>query len=323
MSELDYTYAVARVRALEISLLTDSDIDGLISARDEEAVLQTLYEKGWGGGETSYTAAELLDAERLKTMKTVKELDIDPSIYRILSYEHLFHNLKAAVKESCTSDDHKGIFYSDTEIPGEEMLKILESKEYSRLPYGMENAAREACETLLHTRNGQLCDIIIDKAALQTIYNEGSGSEEEIIQRYVEDLVAVADIRIAVHGEKTGKTVEFIKDAMVPCKSISIDLLSAASGKGLDSICEYLKGTDYAGGAEALAESMTAFEKWCDNRIIETIQPEKYKAFTAGPVIAYILARESEIKMVRMILLGKANDLPEEFIRERARKMYV
>ena len=78
----------------------------------------------------------------------------------------------------------------------------------------------------------------------------------------------------------------------------------------------------YAGGAEALEESPSAFERWCDNRMIETMRPQKYQAFSVGPLVAYIVARENEIKTVRIILTGKQNQFPEEAIRERIREMY-
>ena len=80
---------------------------------------------------------------------------------------------------------------------------------------------------------------------------------------------------------------------------------------------------DSAEGAQALLESPSAFERWCDNRIIQTISPQKYNAFTIGPVIAYVIARQNEIKTVRIILSGKLNDLPDDSIRERVREMYV
>ena len=40
-------------------------------------------------------------------------------------------------------------------------------------------------------------------------------------------------------------------------------------------------------------------------------------------VIAYVIARQNEIKTVRIILSGKLNDLPDDSIRERVREMYV
>ena len=68
---------------------------------------------------------------------------------------------------------------------------------------------------------------------------------------------------------------------------------------------------------------MTAFEKWCDDQIIEKIKPELYHAFTIGPLAAYVLGRENEIKTVRIIISGKLNDLPEKAVSERIREMYA
>ena len=46
MSE-QYTYAVARIRALEVSLFSDSTIDQLIACQSYDQALQFLEEKGW------------------------------------------------------------------------------------------------------------------------------------------------------------------------------------------------------------------------------------------------------------------------------------
>ena len=124
-------------------------------------------------------------------------------------------------------------------------------------------------------------------------------------------------------SQKTAKSTDFMKRAMAECDSLSVSQLSKAALSGMDAICEYLRGTAYAEGADALAESPSAFERWCDNRIIQTISPEKYHAFTIGPVIAYVIARQNEIKTVRIILSGKQNELPDDSIRERVREMYV
>ena len=110
---------------------------------------------------------------------------------------------------------------------------------------------------------------------------------------------------------------------MAPCASLSVERLSSAALSGMDAICEYLEGIAYADGAEALRESPSAFERWCDNQLMEAIKPQKYNPFSAGPLVAYVLARENEIKTVRIILTARLNELPEEQIRERIREMYV
>ena len=126
-------------------------------------------------------------------------------------------------------------------------------------------------------------------------------AEDDIIREYAESTVAVADIKIAVRSQKTAKSLEFMKNAMAECGSLDVDALCRAALGGVDTIAEYLEGTAYKGGAQALRESASAFECWCDNRIIDDPY-QLYNPFTIGPVVAYVLARENEIKTVRIIL---------------------
>ena len=323
MSDNQYTYAVARIRAKEVSLFSQATIEQLLACKDEKQCLQFLVEKGWGEADTPMEAEAILTREKEKTWELMRELVKDMSVFDVLTYPDLFHNLKAAIKEIATEEINPNIFYKDTAVSGEEMMEIISAKDFSRLPENMREAAKEAYETLLHTRDGQLCDIIIDRAALDAIYQAGKESKDEIIRDYAESTVAVADIKIAVRSQKTAKTMDFMKKAMAECDSVSVELLARAALSGMDAIGEYLSGTAYAEGAQALAESPSAFERWCDNRIIQTIHPQLYNSFTIGPLVAYVLARENEIKTVRIILSGKLNELPEESIRERVREMYV
>ncbi|MDY5577857.1 MAG: V-type ATPase subunit [Lachnospiraceae bacterium] len=319
----NYVYAVARIRSLEMSLFSNAVIDQLISCKNYDSCLQFLVEKGWGDSDTESDAEAMLSKEHEKTWKIMHELAPDMSVFDVLSYPNLFHNLKAAVKQVVIGKTGADIFYDDCGIDGETMVKIIAEKNYQALPKNMQEAARDAYETFVQTRDGQLCDIIVDQAALKAIYEAGKKADDAILKAYAESTVAVADIKIAVRAQKTGKSIDFMKQAMAECASVSVDKLSHAALNGLEGICSYLDETDYSEGAEALRESPSAFERWCDNRIITTIKPQKYNSFSVGPLVAYILARENEIKTVRIILSGKQNGFSDESIRERVREMYV
>ena len=91
----------------------------------------------------------------------------------------------------------------------------------------------------------------------------------------------------------------------------------------MDEIAQYLEGTSYAGGADALKESPSAFERWCDNRMIETLKPQKYEDVFRRASAGLSDREENEIKTVRIILTGKQNGFPGDAIRERIREMYV
>ena len=289
MSDLEYTYAVARIRTKELSLFSAATIEQLLARKSYENCLQFLQEKGWGDSDTPLEAEKILTREREKTWEDIRELVKDMSVFGILDYPNVFHNLKAAIKEVCTEGHSANIFYKDTDPSAEEILEAVRNRDFASLPDFMADAAAEAFETLLHTRDGQLCDVIVDRAALDAIYQAGRAAKDEVIRAYAESAVAVAHAALS----------------------------------GPEAIRDYLAGTDYAEGAEALAVSPSAFERWCDNRIIYTIRPQKYNSFSVGPIVAYALARENEIKTVRIILSGKLNGLSDDSIRERVREMYV
>ena len=65
MSE-QYTYAVARIRALEVGLFSGSTIEQLIACQDYGQCLQFLEEKGWGDSESSGNAEAMLTREEEK-----------------------------------------------------------------------------------------------------------------------------------------------------------------------------------------------------------------------------------------------------------------
>ena len=222
MSKTKYTYAVARIRALEVSLLTNAVIEQLLACKSAEQALQLLVEKGWGDLTAgTLDADEVLNKEEEKMWQTIREVAPDMHVFDVLSLPKLYHNLKAAIKEVCTEVENKNIFYDDCEIPGEEMFELVQNKEFDKLPGNMPATAREAFDTLLHTRDGQLCDLIIDRATLEAMLEAGKKSGEKIIEEYAQTAVAIADIKIAVRSQKTGKNAEFMKKAMVNCSEIN------------------------------------------------------------------------------------------------------
>lgn len=323
MGNLKYTYAVARIRSLETSLLSDAFIGQLMACPDAEQALLLLSDRGWGERTQETDMDAVLREEEKKTWEVLRDVAPDISVFDVMLLPKLYHNLKAAVKQVCTETKGENLFYDDCGISGEEMMQIIGSREFGKLPGNMAGTAKEAMELLLHTRDGQLCDICIDRAALEAIREAGRKSGEPIIDDYADTQVAIADIRIAVRSQRTGKSADFMRDAMAECRGVNKEQLIRAALAGAEEIAQYLEGTSYAGGAQALRESASAFERWCDNRMTESLKPQKYESFSVGPLLGYLVARETEIKTVRIILTGKQNHFPEEEIQERIREMYV
>lgn len=321
MAEKQYTYAVARIRTKELSLLKSAFLEQLLAAKSYAECIQLLSEKGWGDG-TATDAEQILKGEQEKTWALMEELVDDVSVFDVFLYANDYHNLKAAIKMVYLDTERREAFFSHGTVQPETMLKALREQDYSLLPEAMRAPAKEAFDLLLHTRDGQLCDVVVDRAALDAIYAAGKAADHPIIREYAELTVAAADIKIAVRAQKTGKSLDFLKRALAPCDSLDVEQLAKASLEGQDAVYSYLQRTAYADAVPVLQESPSAFERWCDNLIIRDIRPQQYNPFTIGPLAAYILARENEVKTVRIILSGKWNHLREEAVRDRMREMY-
>ena len=323
MGDNSYAFAVARIRVKEKKLLSDADIAQMAAMKDEASVLAFLADRGWGDSQTAAGAEEMLSAEEAKNWALMKELKIDPAIFEVLEYPKLFHNLKAGIKEVLTEGSHEKIFYDIEGLGREEMMQIIREKEYASLPEFMRAAAQEAYEVMVNTRDGQRCDTIVDRGCLEAMLSRSRRMKNGMMKSYVSSQVAVADIKIAVRSAKTGKSYAFLKEALAQCDTLNADGLAQAASRGEEALYAYLQESGYAEAADAIRESPSAFERWCDNRLIETIRPQRMNSVSVSPVVAYYLARENEIRMARIILTAKANGFDEDSIRERVRKMYV
>ena len=325
MSEKQYTYAVARIRAKELSLLNDAFLEQLIAAKSVSEDMALLSEKGWKGRENAdkQDPLDLLSYEEEKTYDTVLSMVDDPHAFDVFLLKKDFHNLKAAVKETYAGKAFADIYVEGGTIEPEQIKEAAKSGDFSTLPDSMKEAGKKALDTLLHYHDGQLCDIIIDRACLDEIKKASDKNKNDLIKRYGELTVALADIKTAVRGAKARKDIAFFKEALAECDTLDVTRLGEAASLGTDDIYDYLENTKYKDAVEALRKSFFAFEKWCNDALMHSIRPEKAHPFTIGPLAAYILARESEISSVRMILTGKENDLPDQMIRERISRTYV
>lgn len=325
MFQKDYTYEVARIRCKELSLFSSAMMEQLLSCKSYDEALRFLADKGWGGSEDFTDAESLLSAEKKLTWQTIGEMVEDMSVFDVMRIADDFHNLKAAIKLIYTNSNlsPERLFLNGGRLEAEVLLSHVRAKDFAALPGRMAAAGQQAYETLTQTGDGQLCDVILDRAALEDILDAGCASGSEVLQEYAQLTVVAADIKIAVRSGQTGKSLEFVRRALAPCPALDTEALARTAVAGPDAVVEYLAQSDFAEAAGALQESPAAFERWCDNLIIRHLQPQKYNPFTVGPLAAFILARENEIKCARMVLSGKLNNLPESTIRERLREMYV
>ncbi len=323
----EYIYAVTRVHMAEQNLLSVQDVEQMISLQKADDVFRFLSDKGWGSAETPANDAEaMLATETEKTWGLIQELAGEVEPFNVFRYSNDYHNVKAAIKLNYVSNgekeqDHYYIPYGTVEL--DKIKKAALEHDFSALPEKLSKAAQEAYDVLVQSSNGQQCDMVLDRAALCDIAQAGEAAGSDVLRRYAQITVDAANIKAAVRCQRMGKKRDFIESALAPAGSLDIKVLKEAAANKLEDIYAYLETTPYASAVEALKTSMAAFEGWCEDEMIRMIRPQRTNYFGLEPLAAFILGRENEIRMARLILSAKINHLSSDSLRERLREMYV
>ena len=322
MRDADYIYAVACIRAKEKTLLNDADIQSMVGMKSEKEVLSYLTEKGWGDGSVGSDMETVLATEEEAQMRLLRTLGVNSEIIDVLFIQELYHNLKAAIKEVRTGLDDGMAFYDHDKYGKDQMLGIIRDKDFEKLPEYMRKIAEEALDFMLTTRDGQRLDMMIDRACLDATIESAKLTKDRFLIEYAETKVLMADIKIAVRAADTRRPLSVIEEALAPVGKLDTKKLAVAAATNRDSVYEFLERVGYHDAVEALKDSFSSFEKWCDDYVMGTLMNQKTNIQSSGPIVAFFLAKQNEIRTARIIMTAKANGFGEDVISERVRKMY-
>ena len=208
-------------------------------------------------------------------------------------------------------------------VPVKLIWEAVSNRSFSRLPTRMQQPGRLAYELLVRASDGQRADALLDRAALETAKGRAEETGSKFAIRLAELMCVTSDLKIALRAVHTGRDERFLQDALCECETLRKSALIAAAGRGAQELTQYLSETAYAACVPVFAKSFASFEKWCDDLLMQQLDEARRVSFGLAPLIAYYVARDAEIKNIRILLSCKRLGLPADQIRERMREAYV
>ena len=311
MSKTKYAYAVAAIKALESSLLSRSEIDRLINSASASEVGAMLTA---AGDETGSIEG---------TWQMIRNYAPDDKGLEILLYKNDFHNVKAVLKAALSGKNAEDYIIRPTNLDIRLLIDSVNTKEYSDLPEYIRAVTEEAYELLTRTLDGQLSDSLIDRAALVAMKKSAEECGSGFMKKYAEYMTVTSDIKIAYRCAKMGKSRQFMESAVCGSEELERDMLIGAALGGVESLFSFLESSAYSEPAALLKESPAQFEKWCDDTLMELAETSRFKTFGSDPLAAFYIAKEAEIKNLRILSVCKESGSDKETITERMRKLYV
>lgn len=332
--EIEYTRFVAQLRVLETRLLSRTQLLRLVEAPDAAAVFRLLAETEYAAavaaaeGPADFEVA--LASELSRVFALLRRNAPEADLVRVLGLAYTWQNLKSALKAALTGAplDERGLIAAGN-LASAELLAIAGGGSLTALPEPFRGAAVAAAGAYGATGDPQEIDFVLDAVRFTSI-GEGARSHGfELLAKVAETTADLVNLRTALRLRLLRADPAALDRAFVPGGRIKRSRLAAAMLLEPEEMIPALAGVPeldvFAAGLAAYrgTGSLAVLEKLMDDRVLSLVGAARYMAFGPDPIIAYLLAKEAEIKNLRIILTGKINQLPDDTIRERLRETYA
>ena len=306
MAQVSYPFAVGRIRVLETRLLDSGKWVRLREASREDAA-RLLAESGYGGGKPGAKAEpeQLIRAETEETHRVIAELSPEPAWTDLFLLPTDAHNIKAIYKGKVLGQDVSRLLVDGGTISPELLRICIENGEYSMLPPAFGAVLEKEYPDLLRF------SAAVDRAVFEHIRQVLKKKKNPLLSRYFEAQVDFTNVvstlravRLHWDGEKLetvllpGGTIPaetFPAALTVPAEGLSAALAKGENASAIDRVLgDYLQSGDITQAEQRFTEERIALLKNGDD-----------SAFSIGPIVCYLMQRETEARQLRVLFAEK------------------
>ena len=333
MPQPSYAYAVARIRALENSLLNYEKTQRMVESASVADALKVLADTGFGAAilsnDTPSDYEAFLKAEIKNAATLIKDISPATELTNLFLLKNDFHNLKVLFKTRILNIDGNYLLVDAGTVPIETLKSSVLANNYISLPSFMKEAAEEIEGMVSVKVDPQKIDLKLDKAMYEHIFSQCKKLGNAFVSGYFERLIDLTNIRTLIRVKKMGEGLELLKEAILPFGSYPFSFYLKALEEPFERLMESLAYSRYDDVTNASIQeflksaSLSLFEKLADDHLLRYIKANKHNPFGIEPIVGYLAAKENEVRFIRTVMVGKANNVSQDRIRERLRELYV
>jgi V/A-type H+-transporting ATPase subunit C len=333
MDKMKFSQVIPRIRVYETKLLDKSKFDRMIDSNSANDALKVLQETEYSSLMTNVKSAddyEVILNEELKRLYQVM-YDISPVKLPVdlMSIKYDYQNIKVILKGIFLKEDLSYLLIPVGSYNVFLLKDSIENSELRDLPPIMREAIEEVLINFENTKDPQMIDIILDKYMFKSLVQIKHGIKDAFTDKYVVSLIDSTNLKTLLRVKKQNKGRKFLESVIIDGGSIDKDKFLGMLNDAIENISTKLLFTNYAdlikSGIEYYTKtnSVSLLEKLVDNFIMNMMKNAKIIPFGVEPLLAYIYAKETEIKIIRIIMALKLNNISGEIVRERLRDSYV
>jgi V/A-type H+-transporting ATPase subunit C len=322
----EYPYAVGRIRVVEKGLLNRGAINRLAEAGTVEACVKLLTDAGYDGSLAQGGDFEpILANESERLLALMRELGPDGDALDVFLIKNDFHNSKTLIKAAAVNANGDPYLVPAWRARIDALRAFAASGDFSGLPNALAVAAVEASEAFAKTKNPQLIDLIMDKAAFARVSEAAKAAGEPLLEEYAAAAADIANIGAFLRLARRKRDAESggFARAMVPGGSLGPDFF----GKG--DLIPRLSNTRYAallkevGDGADFRTTLTKLDRAGGDYLMALMRRRKNETLSIWPLIGYLYGKESEISQARLCATAIRGGVSADEIKERLRDCYA
>lgn len=329
--EEDYAYATARVRAVEPRLLDSQKMDRLLESPSVSDATKLLAEARYGEGmDVSEVGWEdLLEAEGARVVAFLTDVMPYPELLDVFRLQTDYLQAKRLLKALYQGKDPGAVTGLPGTVPLARLVRSIRDRKPYELPEQLVRTMFDAMDQFGKSGDPRDIDLVLDHGAYRHMSELAGSIGHPFLSETVALTIDMTNIRIFVRGRLIGESVDFLRKALLPGGQLESKRFLDAADKPLESFLESIRMTLFGDAAwegfEAFksGKGISILEQKLEDCFMRHVRKAKYVAMGLDPMIGYWLAKETEIRNVRILLTGKVNHLAAEEIREKLRMTYV
>lgn len=332
IKDTDYLFSTARVRSVEKYMLTHEKVEKMIDAKTTEDALKVLYDSNYGDVNEQISVNDyekLLTQEHKKTYDFIMSIAPELDNFNMFLYTYDYHNLKVIMKSEYLGIDSSDLLVNTGSIDIKKLNYAVKERDFSGLTENMALALKEIIEVFPKNKDPQVIDIIFDKYCYEEMLNSAKSLNSKFIEDYIRLQIDTINLKTYVRLRKMNKSWDFFSKVYIKGGKISEQIFIKNYDETFEKFADELFAFDlrdeFIEGTESLEETgkFTALEKIFDNKLLNHVKSAKYISYGIEPLVGYLIAKDNEIKIARIILAGKIAGISSELIKERLRETYV
>lgn len=321
MLNLDYSFLVGHIRALEAKLLNDSQLNRMVEAHDARSAYQVLNDTDFQDELASFPNlkdfASLLENSLLNTKKLILKTVNDPEEIKTLFVWYDFYNFKVVCKAYLKQESFDSVKHLLSPF-GNEAFDVFKNLFYDERSYENWSGIKdEVLAVYSKDKDLMVVDSIADRAMFVSLLKFAEDLNSDLLKKYYQKLIDCINAQTALRNlnKASDRPEIFIEGGEI----LSIDWQKDPQ-QIKNNVIKVFSSDNIIKDFED-HNNYILLQKEMGDLLFHFMKETRYLTDGILPVIGYWYTRVHSAEIIRAVLVAKMNKLSSSEIRKSIKKL--